>query len=499
MSGSMEASAEKNRAALTSLWAAFALTAVKLAVGLHTNSLGILSEALHSGLDLLAAAMTLAAVRVASRPADARHPYGHGKIENLSALAQTLLLLLTCFWVVHEGVDRLLAGASPVTPSLWGVGVMTLSIIIDVNRVRVLRRVAKKYKSQALEADALHFSTDILSSAVVLAGVLAVWLASALNIPGPMHDMLIQADTVAALIVAIIIFRASVRMARQAVDILMDSGSMREQQAIIKAVGRVPGITNVRDVRLRTSGPTSFVDLTVGVEPGIQVSEGHKLAHAAEEAVASVLDDADVTVHVEPYSADDDRHCDPFVQVQHTAWKHALAVHNVHILRSAGNCFIELHVELPGKMSFVQAHNRVMEFEEDLRKSLPGSEVVSHLEPEGTACALAYGASVSVPYAEMVWREIEAVLAKEPLACNPHSFSTYESPEQGICISFHCDVDATLNVEEAHTVCMRLEKQLRLSAPQLGRIIIHMDPGARHEREQGGAPRASDVTPGPVA
>ena len=152
---SLEAGAEKKRAALTSLWAAFALTAVKLIVGLQTNSLGILSEALHSGLDLLAAAITLAAVRIASKPADARHPYGHGKVENLSALAETLLLFLTCIWVVYEGVQRLMAGDTPVTPSLWGVGVMALSIIIDVNRVRILRRVAKKYKSQALEADAL--------------------------------------------------------------------------------------------------------------------------------------------------------------------------------------------------------------------------------------------------------------------------------------------------------------------------------------------------------
>ena len=259
----LEASTEKNRAALASLWAAFALTSVKLIVGLHTNSLGILSEALHSGLDLLAAAMTLAAVRIASKPADARHPYGHGKIENLSALAETLLLFLTCFWVVYEGAHRLMAGESPVTPSLWGVGVMALSIIIDVNRVRILRRVAQKYKSQALEADALHFSTDILSSAVVLVGVLAVWVASALNLPGPLHEILVQADTVAALLVAAIIFRASVRMAMQAVDTLMDSGSTREQQAVIAAVTKVKGITDVRDVRLRSSGPVSFVDLTV--------------------------------------------------------------------------------------------------------------------------------------------------------------------------------------------------------------------------------------------
>ena len=165
---------EKSRAAMFSLLAALGLTSIKLAVGLYTNSLGILSEALHSGLDLLAAALTLAAVRISAKPADSRHPYGHGKAENLSALAQTVLLFATCVWVVYEGVQRLASGSSPVVPSLWGVGVMAISMAVDINRVRVLRRVAKNFNSQALEADALHFSTDILSSAVVLVGVLAV-------------------------------------------------------------------------------------------------------------------------------------------------------------------------------------------------------------------------------------------------------------------------------------------------------------------------------------
>ena len=176
---------EKSRAAMFSLLAALALTSVKLAVGLYTNSLGVLSEALHSGLDLLAAVLTLIAVKISSKPADSRHPYGHGKAENLSALAQTLLLFGTCAWVVYEGVHRLASGGSPVVPSLWGVGVMAFSIAVDINRVRVLRRVAKTFNSQALEADALHFSTDILSSAVVLVGVLAVWLARPCTCPNP--------------------------------------------------------------------------------------------------------------------------------------------------------------------------------------------------------------------------------------------------------------------------------------------------------------------------
>ena len=165
-----EHSQAKNRAALVSLLAACLLTAIKLVVGVYTNSLGILSEALHSGLDLLAAAMTLYAVRLSSRPADARHPYGHGKVENLSALGETVLLFVICIWVVYEGAGRLLSGDTPVAPSIWGIIVMGISIVIDVNRVRVLKKVAKETRSQALEADALHFSTDILSSAVVLVG-----------------------------------------------------------------------------------------------------------------------------------------------------------------------------------------------------------------------------------------------------------------------------------------------------------------------------------------
>ena len=253
---------------------------------------------LHSGLDLLAAVLTLIAVKISSKPADSRHPYGHGKAENLSALAQTLLLFGTCAWVVYEGVHRLTSGGSPVVPSLWGVGVMAFSMAVDINRVRVLRRVAKTFNSQALEADALHFSTDILSSAVVLVGVLAVWLAQALHLPEPLSRVLSQADTVAALLVAVIIFRASMHMASDAVDMLMDTGSSHASESIAASVKGIAGISEVRRVRVRTSGPQNFVDLTVGVAPGLKVSDGHRLAHEAEQAVAEALQELPDDYHV---------------------------------------------------------------------------------------------------------------------------------------------------------------------------------------------------------
>ena len=231
----MQGHSEKNSAAMLSLAAATLLTLVKLGVGLYTNSLGILSEALHSGLDLVAALMTLFAVRMAAQPADRNHPYGHGKAENLSALGETLLLLLTSVWIM-EAYDRLVSGGAPVLPSLWGVGVMALSITIDINRARMLHKVAKKFKSQALEADALHFWSDIWSSGVVLAGVLAVWCGSWLPETSPVRPFLNSADAVAALLVSLIILKSCFSMARRAINALMDEVTGRPEENAIQMV-----------------------------------------------------------------------------------------------------------------------------------------------------------------------------------------------------------------------------------------------------------------------
>lgn len=463
---------EKNSAALSSLLAALILTVLKLGVGLYTNSLGILSEALHSGLDLLAAAMTLAAVRMASKPADQGHPYGHGKIENLSALAETLLLFGICFWVVYEGVERLMAGTSAVTPSLWAVAVMLVSIIIDCNRVRVLRKVAQKHKSQALEADALHFATDILSSAVVLVGVLAVWLAAKLELPVPVQQVLGQADTVAALLVAVIIFKASISMAFKAVNSLMDSGTPADKENIEKVVSSLPGIGEVRRVRVRTSGSRSFVDLVVTVPPKISVDDGHRLAHRAEEAIGLIMPGADVTVHVEPGIVSVGK-SNPFELVRLVAGQHGLAVHNVSIQNAGGHYHLEMHVELPGSIPFVQAYAQVARFESDLQEFLPQTEIVSRVEPEEEGSQV--GDPISVPMSCLVWQEIQVACEQDPLLCSAHDFSVYQLPVEGMCISFHCGIKGDLSLNEAHAVSRRIEKRLREAMPVLGRINIHLE------------------------
>ena len=287
---------EKNAAALNSVIAAFLLTGLKVVVGLASGSLGILAEAAHSGLDCMAAIVTLVAVRVATKPADRGHDYGHGKVENLSALVETLLLLGTCAWIIHESVSRLLSGKVAVDASVWAFGVMAVSIVVDVARSRMLYRVALKHHSQALEADALHFSTDIWSSAVVIAGLLGVRLAG--WYPG--LKFLVQADAVAALAVAAIVMVVSGRLGVRTVQALLDSSPPGVGERIRVAVAAMEGVFDCHAVRVRHSGPYYFVDLHITVDGEQSLRSAHDLTERVDQAVEAMLPGADVTVHPEP-------------------------------------------------------------------------------------------------------------------------------------------------------------------------------------------------------
>jgi cation diffusion facilitator family transporter len=287
---------EKHSAALTSLLAAIGLTAFKLVVGLMTGSLGILAEAAHSGLDLVAAGMTLVAVRVSSRPPDRTHHYGHGKVENLSAMFETVLLLATCAWIVWEATRRLLLYEVKVEVTVWSFLVMGTSIVIDVSRSRVLARTAKKYNSQALEADALHFQTDVWSSAVVILGLIGVKLASHF----PALEWLQEADAVAALCVSAIVVWISWQLGRRTVDALLDSAPAGMEERILAAVGAVPGVHNCHNIRARYSGPLLFIDLHVLVDGNQSLTAAHALTETIEGVIRGIVPGADVTVHPEP-------------------------------------------------------------------------------------------------------------------------------------------------------------------------------------------------------
>jgi len=288
---------EKQSAALTSLLAAVALTAFKIVIGLLTRSLGILAEAAHSGLDLMAAFMTFLAVRISGRPPDRSHPYGHGKVENLSALAETMLLLITCAWIVYEAVHRLMYHRADVEVNWWSFAVMVTSIAIDLSRSRVLSRVAKKYNSQALEADALHFQTDIWSSAVVIAGLAAVKVADW----WPAVSFLRNGDAIAALGVSAVVVWVSAQLGKRTVDALLDRAPAGMEERIARAVQAVPGVRDCHNVRVRYSGPKLFIDLHVLVDGSQSLSQAHDLTETIEAAIRDFSPGADVTVHPEPF------------------------------------------------------------------------------------------------------------------------------------------------------------------------------------------------------
>lgn len=465
----------KKRAALLSLAAAIFLTSVKLAVGWYTNSLALLSEALHSGLDLVAALMTFYAIRVASKPADSRHPYGHGKMENLSALAETVLLFVVCAYVGYEGVHRLTEGGSPVVPSLWGVGIMLLSMAIDMGRVHNLRKVAKETNSQALEADALHFSTDILSSAVVFLGVFAVWLADKLALSPQMTALVHQADTVAALIVAVIIFKVSLTMARSALDFLMDAAPEDMEENIEKAVSQIEAVRELSRLRMRSSGSEYFVDLTVRVDPRLSVSDGHRVTSQVEEKVLEILPGADVLVHVEPYR----EHAQGTLlgSIQLTAHSLELDVHDIRILRQdGGQSTVMTHVEFDGSGSFAAAYARCKEFEARVMGEHKDVTLLTHIEPDRNEQATRELVPGRDSEADFVLARIQECAQREPLVSNVHGFSCFRTL-QGLEIVFHCQVCSCLTVQQAHDVADRMEKALRSQLGTLESVLIHMEPG----------------------
>jgi len=290
------AQVQKRSAALKSIVAAFGLTAMKVVVGVATNSLGILAEAAHSALDLAAAAVTYFAVRVSDKPADADHLFGHGKVENASALFEAILLLATTAWILREAYQRLMVHSVEVDPTIWAFLVMGISIVVDVTRSRMLYRTAREHNSQALEADALHFSTDVWSSSVVILGLAAVLVARA----NPEVAWLGRADAVAAAIVAIIVAFVSGELGWRALKALLDTAPRGMAETVRKEVESIDGVLDCHRVRIRPSGPRFFIDFHVTLDGRHSLDAAHALVEVVENRVEGLVPGSDVTVHADP-------------------------------------------------------------------------------------------------------------------------------------------------------------------------------------------------------
>jgi len=281
-------STEKKRVALISVFAAIFLSGFKLVIGLLTGSLGILSEALHSILDLFAAVITYFSVRISDKPADTDHHFGHGKIENLSAFIETILLFITCIWIIYEAIKRLTSGETLIEVNIWSYIVVISSIVINIWRTRILRITAKKYNSQALEADALHFSSDIWSSAVVLLGLICA------------NFGYYFADPIAALLVAVIILFATYQLGKKSIEVLLDTVPRSTYNEVESAIKGIKEITNYHDLKVRTSGADTFVEVNIHVNSELSIQQAHEISHKVEEKILEIVDRCEIHVHTEP-------------------------------------------------------------------------------------------------------------------------------------------------------------------------------------------------------
>jgi len=279
---------EKKRVALISVFAAIFLTGFKLIIGVITGSLGILSEGLHSGLDLVAAVITYFSVRISDKPADKNHNFGHGKIENFSAFIETILLLITCGWIIYEAIGRLVSGNTNIEVTVWSYIVITSSILIDVGRSRALSKVAKKYNSQALEADALHFSTDIWSSAVVFFGLICA------------NFGFFFADSVAALLVALIVLYVAFRLGKKAVDVLLDRAPQNTINIVQQTLATFPQVRHYHSLKVRTAGADTFIKLNIHLDPDLSLLEVHEICDKIEKELAALINRSEVNIHAEP-------------------------------------------------------------------------------------------------------------------------------------------------------------------------------------------------------
>jgi len=462
--------AEKRAAAGNSVLAAVVITGLKLAVGLTTGSLGILSEAAHSGLDLIASVLTFLSVRVSDKPADADHQYGHGKFENFSAFVETALLLLTCVWIIYEASLRLFFRHIDIEPSIAAFAVMFFSMGVDVWRSRVLGRIANKYDSQALEADALHFSTDIWSAGVVILGLLLVMAGRTYHI-----DWLRDADPIAALLVAGIVVSVSWRLARRTIDALLDAAPKGVRSQIYDAVSSLEGVLDVDRVRIRRAGNHFFADLAVGVARTVTFQRSEQLAAAVTQAVRRILPDADVTVQPLPRAQ---RTENIFDRIRAVATHSNLNVHDISVQDIDGRLHVEQHIELDEHLTLKEAHDRVTKLEAEMRSEVPEiSEILTHIESEP---ATIEKPEELVGDAELEHR-LKSVAAQFPEILDVHDF-VFKRVRGRLYVSCHCTLSDSLSLARVHDIQTELEIRFKQDAPELFRVLIHPEPSTDNRR-----------------
>ncbi len=444
----------QRRTALVSILAAVALIAMKLVTGLVTGSLGLISEAAHSGTDLVAALLTFFAVGVAGRPADRAHQYGHGKAEHLAALAEGGILVVVSLWILWRALWRLLGPAeSHVNATWYALAVVGLVIAIDSSRTIVSARTARRYRSAALQSNALHFGSDLAGSTAVLAGLLVARAGYR------------EGDSAAALFVAVLVLVAAVRLMRRNVDVLMDRAPADAQEAARLAIARLEPDVELRRLRMRQAGGRHFADVVIAVSPGAAVGQGHAAADAVEAAVQRALPESDVVVHVEPLL--DDAALRERALAAASGVARVREIHNLSVVEMRDGTELSLHLKLPGDLSLEEAHEIAEEVERAICAAVPEiSAVQTHLEPLAEPTA---GREVTADPAA-----IEHIV-REATGAPPRALRFLRT-EEGLVAFLTLGLEPGSALSEAHARASEIEERIRRERPEIADVIVHTEP-----------------------
>jgi cation diffusion facilitator family transporter len=455
---------EKQQVALFSMVASLLLAVSKLFAGLVTGSLGILSEAIHSIIDLGATVVTWFAIRWSDRPPDEEHHYGHAKAESVAALVETGLLFVTTAWIVVEAAKRLITGQTEVEVTWWSVTIIVASILIDFNRSRALSRVAERTSSEALEADALHFSSDMWSSIVVLAGLGAVWL----HLPA--------ADSVAALVVSGFVALAGWRLGRRTLATLLDAAPQGATEKVRSLVLESDGILSLKSLRLRPAGATMYVSIVVEVARTMPIDDLIKLKKDIQSRVQAAFPNADITVTADPVAIDDET---VFQKVMLIASRRNLAIHHVTVQQINGKLAVSFDLEVDGATSLRAAHETATAMENAVRRELGRDvEVETHIEPQPEIVL------EGEPAGDKDMADITASLREltggQQRLSELHNIRIRQTA-QGLFVHYHCRFNGDDSIDDVHACIDQVENALQAAYPAIRRVIAHAEPlGLRH-------------------
>jgi len=452
-------SSEKENVALASLIASAALAATKLVAGLLTGSLGILSEALHSVLDLGATAVTFFAVRVSDLPPDEEHHFGHAKVESVAALIETALLFLTTAWIVYEAILRLIGHPARVDVTWWAIAIIAASIVIDFNRARVLARTAEKTSSEALHADALHFSSDMWSSAVVLLGLAATWAGYA------------WADPAAALVVAFFVSLAGWRLGRRTLATLLDAAPAGTTDVIRHIAEDSHGVLAVRQLRVRPAGATLFVDAHIAVARTLPFDTVGRIKDQFVAAIRQRFPSADVSVTSIPVELDDETVVDKVMLI---AARRGLAIHHLTVQHIGERLSVSFDLEVDGHLPLARAHDIATALEDGIEDELGSDvEVESHIEPLQTDTVA--GRDASSAFTAEIAEKLKCGAEPDALLTDIHNVRVRDTAE-GLYVTFHCRVPGAETVRRVHAAVDALEGRLKRQVKGVQRVIAHAEP-----------------------